>query len=90
MKIVSLTPTDTADAMSNYQREAALILLECRYEAIKERADRSPETLTPSLLREFLELSKEINRIKTESARRLLDKPISPAHRWTIYRNPQK
>ena len=90
MKIVSLTPTDPTDAMSDYQKEARLTLLECRYEAIKERTNRDPDTLTPGLLREFSELSQEINRLKYESVRRLFAEHEQPARRWTIYRNPQK
>ena len=90
MKIVSLKPTDPTEAMSDYQIEARLTLLECRYEAIKERIDRNPDTLTLSLLREFSELSREINRLKYEIVRRLLAEHEQPTHNWTIYRNPQK
>ena len=90
MKIVSLKPTDSTEAMSDYQIEARLTLLECRYEAIKERTNRNRDALTPGLLREFLELSREINRLKFEIVRRLLAEHEQPTHNWTIYRNPQK
>ncbi len=90
MKIISLTPTDTTEVTRDYQIEARLVVLECRYEAMKERFDRNPDTLTPSKLREFSEVSLEINRLKCERLRRLLDEQRHTTQNWTIYRNPQK
>ena len=90
MKIVSLTPTDPTKAMSDFQIEERLVVLECRYRAIKERIDRNPDTLTLSLLREFSGVALEISRLKCELARLWLKEQQPPTHNWTIYRNTKK
>lgn len=97
MKIVSLTPTDPAIAMNDWQIEARIAQLDRRIGEIHWRVDHEPDTLTPSLVRERLELSKERNHLTFEQLKRKFDcleqmtaQPKPAASRWTIYRNPQK
>lgn len=94
MKIVSLTPTDPAKAMNDWQINARIDQLDRIISEMDWRVKHDPGALTPSLLREKIELSKEVIHLRFEQVKRLFDsleqkdtRPEPAARRWTIHRN---
>lgn len=96
MKIVSLTPTDPAKSMNDWQIEARIAHLDRRISEIQWHFDHEPNTPL-SLAHELLDLSRERNHLRVEQAWRLLEiwkqtntQPETAASRWTIYKNPKQ
>lgn len=99
MMIVSLTPTDPAKQMNDWQIEVRIAQLEQRIAAIESRVDHNQDALTPALLRERIELSIERNHLFFEQVSRKLDEreerikyleqeqQNQPARQWKIIVN---
>lgn len=90
---ISITHTDPAKAMNDWQIEARIAQLERRISEIQWRIDHEPDTLTPEIVRERLELSRERNHLYYERVTRLFDyathyllkeRQEQPAQQWTI------
>lgn len=100
MKIVSLTPTDPAKAMNDWQIEARIAQLDRRIGEIQWRFDHEPNAPRNkhlALAHELLDLSRERNHLRVEQAERLFEiwkqtnvQPEPAASHWTIYRNPKQ
>jgi len=89
---ISITHTDPAKAMNDWQIEARIAQLERRISEIQWLVDHEPDTLTPMIVRERLELSRERNHLYYERVTRLFDyakhllneHQEQPAQQWTI------
>lgn len=78
--------------MNDWQIEARIAQLERRISEIQWLVDHEPDTLTPMIVRERLELSRERNHLYYERVTRLFDyakhllneNQEQPAQHWTI------